>query len=202
MKEKNTRLIILSIILFLLVIGLSGYIVCEKFLFDKNIENNEEINDITKNNNNYQIFAENLKKQLSKYDSNNKSYQLIDSGVVKDGYEVYLDYQGNLFIKYFDKLLNDKYGEYKIADNVLNFYIINVGQEKGYILYFINEDGTVGSADVEYGIINDNNITIKKDIGYKDIVSIVSGIFGDGYSGIHAPIFIDINGNVFTDNFE
>ena len=77
-----------------------------------------------------------------------------------------------------------------------------VGQEKGYILYFINEDGTVGSADVEYGIINDNNITIKKDIGYKDIVSIVSGIFGDGYSGIHAPIFIDINGNVFTDNFE
>lgn len=211
MEKKNTGLVILVIVLLVALLGTSGFIVYDKVLSKKTVENidvNNTNNDVINNNeeknndNSYQIFADNLKDQISKYNSNNQSYQYINNDIVKGGYVVYLNEKGSLFVKYFDKELNDKYGDYKIADNVLSFYAINVGQDVGNMLYFINEDGTVGSADTEYGIGTNNQITIKKDIGYRNIVSIVNGIFGDEYSGLHGPIFIDINGNIFSENLK
>ena len=211
MEKKNTGLVILVIVLLVALLGTSGFIVYDKVLSKKTVENidvNNTNNDVINNNeeknndNSYQIFADNLKDQISKYNSNNQSYQYINNDIVKGGYVVYLNEKGSLFVKYFDKELNDNYGDYKIADNVLSFYAINVGQDVGNMLYFINEDGTVGSADTEYGIGTNNQITIKKDIGYRNIVSIVNGIFGDEYSGLHGPIFIDINGNIFSENLK
>lgn len=175
------------------VLGLWGFIVYDKLLkensignVDDNNLNNDSINNEEENNeNSYKIFSEKLKDQVSKYDSKNQNYQYIKNDIVKNGYIIYINEKDSLFVKYFDKNLNDKYGDYKIDDNVLSFYVINVGQDVGNMLYFINNDGTVGSADTEYGIGIENEIMIKKDIGYKNIVSIVNGIFGDGYSGAH-----------------
>lgn len=172
-----------------------------------NVENNvdnekqqNQISNITKND--YEIFAKNLKKQISKYDNNNRNYKYVENDIVEDGYEIYLTKNGELFVNYLNKELNTKYGKYKIADNVLMFYIINCGQDVGNMLYFINEDGTVGMADTEYGISSNNTIKVEKDIGYKNIVSIVNGGFGSEYSGVNAPIFIDINGNIFAENLK
>ena len=68
------------------------------------------------------------------------------------------------------------------------------------MLYFINEDGTVGKADAEYRM--NNEISVIKDIGYKNIVSIISGTFGDEFTGYHGPIFIDINGRIYSEAFK
>ena len=68
------------------------------------------------------------------------------------------------------------------------------------MLYFINEDGTVGKADTEYRM--NDNISVIKDIGYKNIVSIISGTFGDEFTGYHGPIFIDINGKIYSEAFK
>lgn len=183
----------LIVVLVVIVLCLGGYIVYDKFLIEKQPENID---------NSYQVFVENFKNELSKYDSNNQSYQYIKNDIVKDGYEIYLEENGSLFVKYFNEELNEKYSNYKISDNVLSFYAINVGQGGGNMLYFINEDGTVGSADTEYGIGTSNEIVIKKDIGYKNIVSIINSTFSDGFYGVHGPIFIDINGNIFSENLK
>ncbi len=197
MKSKNTRLLILTVVLFLIVVGLGGFIVYDKILNDKPIKTPNSTD-----SNSYELFAQNLKNQFSKYDDNNQNYLYVSSDVVKDGYEVYLTKNQTLFVKYFNKEFNTKYGEYKIADNVLSFYVVASGQGGGNMLYFINEDGTVGSADTEYGINSNNQIIINKNIGYKNIVSVIGGIFGSEFSGVLGPIFIDINGNIFNENLK
>ncbi|MBQ2946570.1 MAG: hypothetical protein IJE04_01795 [Bacilli bacterium] len=195
-------------ILAMLVLGLGGFLVYDKII-DKEeetpIENgNHENGDSAQglSTNSYKNFSKKLKEQFSKYNLNNYSYQYIENGIIKDGYVVYLDSNGSLFVKYNNVELNNKYGNYKIADNVLSFYAINVGQDVGNVLYFINADGSVGSADTEYGVVLDNQLLIRKDLGYKNIVSIVNGTFGDGLSNVHGPIFIDIDGNIFSDNLK
>lgn len=202
-KKSSKGLIILIIILIICVLGLGGYIVYDKMLDNSNI-NNEKINQTEKKqNNNYELYASNLKQNISeKYDSNNLNYQYVLSEIIKDGYEVYLTKENELYIKYYNKELFEKYGQYKISNKVLNFYIVSTGQAGGNTLYFINMDGTVGSADIEYNIENNSQIIIKKDLGYKNIVSIINGMFGDENSGVKGPIFIDINGNLFGDNLK
>lgn len=197
MKSKNTRLLILTVVLFLIVVGLGGFIVYDKILNDKPIKTPNSTD-----SNSYELFAQNLKNQFSKYDDNNQNYLYVSSDVVKDGYEVYLTKNQTLFVKYFNKEFNTKYGEYKIANNVLSFYVVASGQGGGNMLYFINEDGTVGSADTEYGINSNNQIIINKNIGYKNIVSVIGGSFGSEFSGVLGPIFIDINGNIFNENLK
>lgn len=95
----------------------------------------------------------------------------------------------------YDETLSQKFGKYKDAENVLSFSIFSSGQGGGHYLYFINEDGTVGSADVEYGVVNEGKISINKDLECKNIVSILPGIYGDIYSPSTEAILIDINGN-------
>ncbi len=198
-EKKNTWSVVSIIILSLLVVGLGGFIVYDNYFRDKDVANN---NTKGTTNNSYKTFAKNLKSQFSKYDSNNKNYQYINNHFVEDGYEVYLNKNGNLYVRYFNENLNSKYGTYKIAEDVLSFYAINVGQDVGNMIFFINEDGTVGSADTEFGIDTDNKITITRDLGHENIVSITNDTFGDGNTGVYRHIFIDINGNIFSENLD
>lgn len=196
-------------ILLILVLGLAGYLGYDKFLSEKTVKSasdntNSEIAGTTEadnTENDYQIFAKNLKSQLSRYDENNLNRQFVNNDNVRYPYTVYLNENGSLFVKYSNSELNAKYGDYKITDNALSFYVIEIGNGGMSLLYFINGDGTIGSADVEFAS-DSNQITVKKDLGYKNIVSIVSGSFGDGYSGAQGPIFIDINGNIFSENLK
>ena len=194
-KKSNN---VLLIILVILVLGLGGFIV-----YDKVLKDNKPTEEIDVNNNlsnSYELFAKNLKSQFSKYDINNKNYLSVDS-VIVGSFEVYLTEEQDLIINYSNKELDDIFGNYKIADHVLSFNIISTGQGGGHTLYFINEDGTVGSADIEYWVTERKQIQVKKDLGFKNIVNITGGTFGE-YSGARAPIFIDINGNIFSENLK
>ena len=207
-KKINTNLGITILLMTAAILVLVDFIVIGheleyKYYYNKEIcekDNNIDTkNDITTNN--YQIFAKKLKEQISsKYSSNNMEYIFVKDSIIENGYNVYLTENGSLFIKYNNDELNEKFGEYKIADQVLSFYVIREGQDIGNNLYFINNDGTVGSADIEYGVLNNGTISIENDLGYKNIVSVVNGGFGLEHSGGAGAIFIDINGNIYNQN--
>ena len=191
MGKKYKTILFIMVVFLVIFASISTYLIYEKYYIN-NKQNQTE--------NNYNIFAQSLKKELSKYDNNNYNYQRVTNEIVPDGYEISINEKGCLYVRYFNKELNDKYGKYKIADNVLSFYVINDGQNFGNMLYFISEDGTVGKADTEYRM--NDNISVIKDIGYKNIVSIISGTFGDEFAGYEGPIFIDINGRIYSEAFK
>ena len=191
MEKKYKTILFIMVVLLVIFASISTYLIYDKY-YIRDEQNQPE--------NNYNIFAQNLKKELSKYDNNNYNYQRVTNEIVPDGYEISINEKGTLYVRYFNKELNDKYGKYKIADNVLSFYVINDGQNFGNMLYFISEDGTVGKASAEYRM--NDNISVIKDIGYKNIVSIISGTFGDEFTGYHGPIFIDINGKIYSEAFK
>lgn len=44
-----------------------------------------------------------------------------------------------------------------------------------------------------------DKVTIVEDLGYKNIVNIIGGVFGqENTSGSHDPRFIDIEGHIFN----
>lgn len=149
----------------------------------------------------YEIFAKNLKKEVSKNADTANSKSTYCRSDVGNGswYEVRLQSNGNLSLSIGDEKLNKKYGTNSLVKNVLAFYIIDVGQDEWHEIYFINEDGTVGSAYVDPVIFNGTGkIEIKNKIsGLKNIVSIINGA-GLVHSGGYCPLFIDIDGNVIN----
>lgn len=210
MEEQKSKSITLVVILSLVIVGLIGYIVYDKFLSKeaKDATNNviektssEEIEEDPKViENDYQIYSESFRKEFSKFDTYNHSYLFLKNEYIPDGYSITLNEMGSLYVVYINSELNRKYGEFKIADNVLSFYSISTGQDSGNTLYFIKDDGTVGSAETEYGAIDsDGTIVIDNDLGYKNIVTIMAGTFGDDFAGGTGPIFVDINGKIFSE---
>ena len=203
MENRSNSVII--IVLLLISVGLGSFIFYDKVLDNETSKEKENNSQTVQNtnqeiqNNNYNVFSKNLKESLSKLNDSKRMYQSIRSEFVKGGYDVYLKENGSLYVKFYDSELNSKYNQYKLADNVLSFYIINVGQDTFNTLYFINQDGTVSYCNIESDVLNNNGITIKNDLEYKNIVSITSGVFGT-YSGAHGPFFIDIDGNVYSNN--
>lgn len=148
--------------------------------------------------NNYQEFAKKIKENISKYDEHNYNYQYIENSFVKEGYNAYIDKKGSFYVYYFNSELEEKYGDIKIADNVLAFHKIRTGNDIGNTIYFIYENGNVGSVETEYNLFYEkNNLEINKDLGYKKIVTIINSRYGDEIAGAHGPIFIDIDGNFY-----
>lgn len=141
----------------------------------------------------------------SEYSNKVKSHRssMSDQGVsimsgVQDSlvgdYIVRLSKDGLLSIEY-----SNESSVRNISDNVLSYYLINTGQDIGKTLFFIKEDGTVSKASIEYGYSALSDIEIEDNInGLKDIVTILDGSYSDGLSGSHGPIFIDINGNMYS----
>lgn len=118
----------------------------------------------------------------------------VENGLVGE-YTVTLTSDGLLSINYLDE-----FSARQISSNVLNYYLINTGQDIGKTLFYIKEDGSVSKASIEYGYSGDSDIKIENNINnLKDIVTILEGSYSDGLSGHHGPIFIDINGNMFYD---
>ena len=89
---------------------------------------------------------------------------------------------------------NDK-KDVKIADNVVSFYTIFVGNGGMKTLYYITTDGVIHSANLEMHLYNGDELKIN-DLEYKNIVEVKTGAT---YSA-SVPIFIDIDGNVIFRN--
>lgn len=209
MKEnKNSGLKFLITFLVLLVLGLSAFIVYDKCfkkqdkcIIDSSSVNPKETTGKSESKSSdlavsYSNFANKMKSERSKFNDSYSSGQYVNS-CVEGGYTVSLSSDGKLYVKYHNDNINSKYGNirgnFDVADKVLSFYVVPYGQGGCNGLYFINEDGTVGMADIEYSAMNMNDISINKNIGFKNIVSVISGDF---YLAA-GPIFVDIEGNMY-----
>lgn len=123
-----------------------------------------------------------------------------------DGYyDVSLKSDGDLLISHIGNL-EKEYDKYKIASNVLNFYIIYDGMRGRDDLYYINSDGSVSY--VQY-YLSESEERIKQKItnNYGSLKNIVSVISLEGRCDIQenhfygneefSAFFIDINENVY-----
>lgn len=179
------------------------YIVCDKFLMKKEEvsvtpppsetqitkpDDNVEVNKTESVKNSYQLYAENMKKERAKFDDyNNSTMRFYNPMIEIPYYDVSLKSNGDLYFK----------GQ-KIVDRVLNYFVIAEGNGGFQTLYFIYEDGKVGSANVEETLLNHVELVITSDLGYSDIVTILGGTFGkENAPGYMGPIFVDIQGHMF-----
>ena len=83
----------------------------------------------------------------------------------------------------------------KVADDVVSYFNIFVGNGGYHTLYFITTDGTLHSANVDE-VLNEGKQLVVKNLEYKNIVEVKGGIAGNEHTASHMPIFVDIDGNL------
>ena len=159
------------------------------------IQNKTHKCSVSSNVNKYEDYVAKVKSErLLMADKGISMTSGVDNSLVGD-YLVTLSSDGLLSIKYSDEL-DSRF----ISDGVLNYYLINTGQDVGKTLFYIKEDGTVSKASIEYGYSSDSDIEIENNVsGLKNIVNILDGSYSDGLSGYHGPIYIDYSGNMYFD---
>ena len=86
----------------------------------------------------------------------------------------------------------------KVADNVLNMFVVSTGNSGFNTLFFIDKEGNLFSANIEEYLYNSNEELNIESLDYKNIIYVTSGIYSeDGMAGTYLPIFVDIDGNVY-----
>ena len=205
--KKNIFIIILSF----LVVGLGGFITYDNFFKPSTKCNSNETKTTTTTKDSkkadsktvetaderYKAYLSNLSKSIEKTYINetpNEDYSVstintsrIEKSELGVSYILSIDNKLELKISSQEVGLND----YKIADNVVSYYVIHTGNGGFSTLYYITTTGKVYSANVENAIYNKTSIETKEIDNVKNIVEIKEGSSTSGF-----PLFIDIDGNI------
>lgn len=207
-------------ILVLIILGLGSYITYDKFLEKDNTNNEKDIiNNNSKNEENiknetsddrYNEYLKNLENAINNHFQ--KVPDVSDDELSKLDYEKYYSQQsycGNTAdggIKYcisLDnkilnlKLSNNEESTVKLSDNVLNYFIVSIGQYGYKNLYYITTTGKIYEVDHEMQIDEGVDNLNKKELNLKNIVNVI-GIDAGLLSSSEDVAFIDIDGNLFT----
>ncbi|MBQ3475105.1 MAG: hypothetical protein IJH20_02945 [Bacilli bacterium] len=142
----------------------------------------------------YKDYLNNLAneiKEKSKFDDGTLEADL--PGIVNSTY----DFESKMYTVSINKNLEltftgNGYSNYKIADNVVLYNRIFYGNGGYSNIYYITTDGKIHMSNMEAVAFlgKEPNIT---DVDKKNIVNIIQGSSSAGF-----PIFIDIEGNVYT----
>lgn len=207
-------------ILVLIILGLGSYITYDKFLEKDNTNNEKDIiNNNSKNEENiknetsddrYNEYLKNLENVTNKHfqkvpDVSDEELANLDS---KKYYsqQSYRSSTANNEIEYCisldNKILslqlsNNDESTIKLSDNVLNYFIVNVGQAGYKNLYYITTAGKVYEVNYEMQIDEGVDNLSKKELNLKNIVNVI-GIDAGLLSSSGDVAFIDIDGNLFT----
>lgn len=198
--KKNIFIVILAF----LVAGLAGFIAYDNFVKPqtkntvketKKTETKEKSADER-----YKDYLENLSKSIEKKYAEPKDFDnqgLIDQSMYTQAienvnYTVTINEKKELRISYGEsEVINPTYKEYKIADKVLAYFRVHVGNGGMYNIFYITEEGKVFSVNVEQ-LPTDKPSEPKEVTGVKNIVLIKEGTTVS--AGL--PIYIDIDGNI------
>lgn len=206
-ENKNSKgLIFLIVILIIVIMGLIGYIFYNKTSYNQNFSNDttmktdNEISDknidTETTNNLYNKYLNNLKSNIAKnYDNFNNNYEYVENLETGLEYSLKIEKNGDLNLSFYNEDLKQKYNNYKLSGDVLTMFLIQVGQAGFYNVYFLKNDGTIFSQCIDCLAFED--VALKKE-SYKNIVNIIQGGFDMEYSGVDGAIFIDIEGNIYT----
>ena len=221
MENKNKKYIVLVAILMILVLGLGSFIVYDKVLKEDKTTNNENSNSENSNNENinvsetsnpFELFRNNLiQERNEKFDESKDrslSYSLNEKTAMGNYfYELSLNKDGDLIVNFSQSDLIDRYGNSVVlAHNVLLFNSVNVGNGGMKVLYFVKEDGTVSSINLEQQLEVKGDFNVTDNVGnFKDIINIIPSSIDLNNAEISdstvQPFFIDINGKIFTLNY-
>lgn len=211
---------VLITILVLIILGLGSHITYDKFLEKDNTYNEKDIiNNNSKNEENvknetsddrYNEYLKNLENAINNHFQ--KVPDVSDDELAKLDYEKYYSQQsycGNTAdggIKYCIslenkilnlKLSNNEESTVKLSDNVLNYFIVSIGQYGYKNLYYITTTGKIYEVDHEMQIDEGVDNLNKKELNLKNIVNVI-GIDAGLLSSSGDVAFIDIDGNLFT----
>lgn len=198
-SKNNTILVVLLTIFVMLTLGLGGYIVYDKVLSEDEIlvdKIEDEKKGITADEI-YKNYLDNLKENIQEnYGIKDDTYLYNNINEISDyfnnNYEIELNENLELILNY-----GDKFRDYKISNDVVDFFNIYVGNGGFKQLYFITSNGELYSADIEISISDNKKIEINK-VNKKNIISVIEGLQGDiEGGGASVPIFIDIEGNMY-----
>ncbi len=201
--KKNIFIIILAF----LVVGLAGFITYDNFFkpSTKCDSNNTKTSTVTKDSKKadskttetaderYKAYLENLAKSIQKKyvdphagEDNYLSAELNNYTVVEkvdfDGYTISINNKLELII-----------GGKKLSDKAVSYYNIHTGNGPFSLVYFITTEGKVYSADYEIAHGETREPTVKEITGVKNIIEVKEG---NSLAGV--PIYVDIDGNMFT----
>jgi hypothetical protein len=207
-NQKNNKGfigVLIAIIVLLLCVVL--YLLFGKDMLNSKTNDNSTTTTTTKIDNNivqsnntksadelYNEYLSNLKTGItSKYDTYSNNVVTGKSMYLDTGYEFTI--KKNLDLVF--TTANKKFSDHKISENVLNMFLIDVGNGGYTYLYFIKTDGSLNKMCID--CLNENNTVKVEKENKKNIVNITQGLFDYEFSGAPGPIFIDINGNVETE---
>ena len=211
---------IIITILVLIILGLGGYITYDKFLEKEDINNKKDVvNNVIKNEGNiknetsddrYNDYLKNLENAINNHFQ--KVPDISDDELSKLDYKKYysqqsycgstadsgIEYCISLDNKILNlKLSNNEESTVKLSDNVLNYFIVNVGQVGYKNLYYITTTGKIYEVDHEMQIDEAVDNLNKKELNLKNIVNVI-GVNAGLLSSSGDVAFIDIDGNLFT----
>ena len=191
--KKNVFITVLSF----LVVGLAGFIAYSNFFVDNlSTDNTQDCKKIETVKNKtaderYKEYLDNLVKSIKKtYVNSNK----------EDDYSTELSN-----ITYVEKKDMDPYsisitkdliltvGGEELSDKAVSYFNVHTGNGDYNTLYFITTEGKVYSANYESSRVELKEPEVKEITGLKNIIEVK-----DGSSTAGVPIFVDIDGNLYT----
>ena len=207
-------------ILVLIILGLGGYITYDKFLEKEDINNKKDVvNNVIKNEGNiknetsddrYNDYLKNLENAINNHFQ--KVPDISDDELSKLDYKKYysqqsycgstadsgIEYCISLDNKILNlKLSNNEESTVKLSDNVLNYFIVSIGQYGYKNLYYITTTGKIYEVNHEMQIDEGVDNLSKKELNLKNIVNVI-GVNAGLLSSSGDVAFIDIDGNLFT----
>lgn len=200
--KKNIFLVVLAF----LVVGLIGFITYDNFFKPsekcstkketKKIETNEKTADER-----YKEYLDNLAKSIEKtyvnkhpneeYSTSISNSTRVENQELGKSYSISINNKLELTTTAEITGLNNGI----IANNVVSYYIVHTGNGGFNSLYYITTEGKVYSANIEIALYNNTSLDIKEMDSVKNIVEVKNGNSTAGF-----PIYVDIDGNIFTPN--
>lgn len=221
-KKNSNGLLIVLVILLVLALGYIGYdkVLSKDTKKEEKVEEKQQEKEETKEDTKdaATVFIQNMKKNrkltvdyegrlLVILDKDGKVY--YNSEQVKDAVGTKGTYKlsEKAFVNVVESEKTDMFTGYKLdIENVVAMYYTRSGQEALYNYFFLKEDGSV--AHLAFVGENDNLsiarvVTYEKNCkGLKNIVGIIQDDDFSSLSGHESFKLVDINGNVFDENYD
>ena len=161
---------------------------------DKLVDENKSITEKAEkesSTNNYSLFVKNFKQSTQTYLSKSKDlfYGENVKGLEDTYYWVMLTKDGELSVS----TTTSNKEEYKVADKVILYKIVHIGNGGFKYLCYVTEDGAAYVANTDEAMFYKKTINSKKQTKAKEIVDIISVSMEDGMEAA----FVDIDGNIY-----
>ena len=212
-KKGNKGLVVTLIIIIVLLLGCLVFGGYKYMSLQKDNDNKATTEELNKQNaqsgqvsttNDYSLFVKQMKEERQKLFNSETSkvdfWESISTYAEGKSYAINMTGDGTLQL-----VIDEKNTE--IAKNVLLYRVAYLGNGAFKSLFYVTEDGSVYTANVEEVVSENVKLKSVKQKSAKEIVAIIPGGSGETYKdengktietpGAAHPFFVDINGKIY-----